>query len=77
MQQLRLDAEQTNSDILREPLSLTECIPIVILLRLRSQIGLWEKYYYALFDILHYFSSDVGFTNIVVRSTEQSGAETK
>ena len=31
----------------------------------------------ALFDIMHYFSWDVGFTNIVVRSTGQSGVETK
>ena len=35
------------------------------------------KYYYTLFDIKHYFSSDVGFTNIVVQSTRQYGAETK
>ena len=26
---------------------------------LRSRIGLWEKYYYAPLDIMHYFSSDV------------------
>ena len=42
------------------PLSLTECTPIVIQLCLRSWIGLWENYYYMLFDIMHYFSSDVG-----------------
>ena len=41
------------------------------------RIGLWEKYHYALFDITHYFSSDEGFTNIVVQSTGQSGAEMK
>ena len=29
------------------------------------------------FDITHYFSSDVGFTNIVVRCTGQSGVEMK
>ena len=29
-----------------------------------SPIGLWEKYYYASFDITHYFSSNVGFRNI-------------
>ena len=40
-------------------------------------MGLWEKYYDTLFGITHYFSSDVGFTNIVVQSTAQSGAETK
>ena len=49
-------------------LSSTEGTPvyIVIQLCLRSQIGLWEKYYYALFDIAHYFSSDVGLTNILL-----------
>ena len=30
-----------------------------------------------IFDITHYFSSDEGFTNIVVQSTGQSGAEMK
>ena len=35
-----------------------------------NAVGLWEKYYYALFDFTLYFSSDVGFTNIVVRSTD-------
>ena len=44
---------------------------------LRSRIALWEKYYYAQFDIAHYISSDVGFTNIVVWSMLQSGAKTK
>ena len=55
----------------------TECTSIVIQLCLRSQIGLWGKYYYTPFDIMHCFCSDVGFTNIVVWSTGQSGAETK
>ena len=36
-----------------------------------------KKYYHAPFDITHYFSSDVAFTIIVVRSTGQSGVETK
>ena len=45
--------------------------------RLRSRIGLWGKCYYAPFDTTHYFSSDVTFTNIVVRSTGLSSAETK
>ena len=36
-----------------------------------------RKYYYALLDIMHYFSSNMGFTNIVVRFMGQSGAETK
>ena len=58
-------------------LSPTEFTPIVIQLYLRSRVGLWEKYYYTLFDIMHYFSSEVGFTNIVVRSSKQSGMETK
>ena len=40
-------------------------------------MGLWENYYYALFNITHYFSSDMGLTKIVVRYTGQSGAETK
>ena len=40
-----------------------------------SIIRLLEKYYYAPFDATHYFSSDVGFTNILVRSTGQSGTE--
>ena len=35
------------------------------------------KYYYAPFDITHYFSSDVRFTDIVVQSMGQSGMETK
>ena len=30
-----------------------------------------------IFDTTHHFSSDVGFTNIVVQSMGQSGAETK
>ena len=30
-----------------------------------------------LFDITHYFSSNVWFTNIVIWFTEQSGVETK
>ena len=29
-----------------------------------------------IYQITHYFYSDVGFTNTVVRSTGQSGAET-
>ena len=58
-------------------LSPTERTPIVIELCLRSRRGLWEEYYYAPFDITHYFSSNVGFTNIVVQSTRQSGAEMK
>ena len=41
------------------PLSSTERTPVIIQLCLRSQIGSWEKYYYAPFDIIHYFSSDV------------------
>ena len=53
-------------------LSLTERSSV-----LRSRIGLWEKYYYAQFDIMHVFSSDVGVTYIVVRSTRQSGVEMK
>ena len=40
-------------------LSPTERTPIVIQPCLRSRIGLWEKYYYALFDITHCFSSDI------------------
>ena len=44
----------------------TERTIIVIQLCLRSQIGLWENYYYALFNAMHYFYSDVGFTNIFV-----------
>ena len=44
---------------------------------LRSRRGLWEKYYHASFDLMYYFSSDVGFTNIVVWNMEQFGAETK
>ena len=55
----------------------TERTPIVIQLSLRSRIGLWGKYCYAPFDIMHYFSSDVGFTNIVVWATGQSSAEMK
>ena len=35
------------------------------------------KYYNILFDITHYFSSNVGFTNIVSRSLGQSGSEDK
>ena len=35
------------------------------------------KYCYALLDITHYFSSDVGFTNIVVKSMGQSGVQKK
>ena len=34
--------------------------PIVILLCLRSRIGLWEKHYYALFDVTHYFFFQCG-----------------
>ena len=41
----------------------TEHSPIVIQLCLRSQIGFWEKYYYAPLNIRHHFSSNVGFTN--------------
>ena len=48
-----------------------------IQLCLRPPIGLRGKYYYAPFDVLHYFASNVGFTNIVVRSTGQFGVETK
>ena len=36
-----------------------------------------KKYDLALFDFMHYFSSDVRFTNIVVQSKRQSGVETK
>ena len=46
----------------------TKSTVIVIQLCLRSRIGLWEKFYYALFGITHYFSSYVVFTNIVARS---------
>ena len=46
-------------------------------LRQGSQIGLWEKYYFMPFDINHYCSSDVGFTNITVQSTGQPGAQTE
>ena len=72
----------TPSRLMAQPfttLSLTERTPVNIQLCLRSRIGLWEKYYYALFDITqrHYFCSDVGFTNIVVRYMGQSGAKTK
>ena len=50
-----------------DPLSPTEHTPIVIQLCLISRIGLSGKYYCALFafDIMHYFSSDVGFTNVL------------
>ena len=51
------------------PLSLTQHTPIVIQLCLRSQTGLREKYYYVPFDIMHNFSSDVGFINVAVWST--------
>ena len=50
-------------------LSPTECTPILIQLCLRSRIRLWEKYYHAPFDTTYHFSSNMGFTNIVVRST--------
>ena len=59
------------------PLSATEGTPIVLQLCMKSRIGLWGKYYYALYDITHYFSSDVGFTNIVVWSMGHSSAEMK
>ena len=36
-----------------------------------------KKYYNALFNITQCLASDVGFTNIVVQSTGQSGAKTK
>ena len=36
-----------------------------------------KKDYHSLFDITHYLSSDVGFTNTVVRSTGQSGSKMK
>ena len=60
-------------------LSLTERTPIVIQLCLRSQIGLWGTYYYSLFHITHYFSSDVRFTkfDIVVLSMGQTGGDVK
>ena len=61
----------------RVSLSPTECTPIIMQLCLRSRIGLWEKYYYTLFDIMHHFPSDVGFTNTVVSSVGQSGVKTK
>ena len=48
------------------------CTPIVIQLCLRPGIGLCEIFfYYTPFDITHYFSSNVGFTNIVIQSTRQ------
>ena len=53
----------------------TACTPIVIQLCLRSRIGWWENITTHLFDITHCFSSDVGFTNIVVRSTRQVGID--
>ena len=34
-------------------------------------------HYYIMFDIMHYFSSNVGFTNIVVWSIRKAGSETK
>ena len=56
---------------LHKSLSPTECTPIVIHVQLclRSRIGLWVKYYYAVLGIKHYFPSDVGFLNILVEST--------
>ena len=57
-------------------LSLTERTPIILQLYPRSRIGFWEKYYNALIDITHYFSSVVGFTNIV-QSAGQFGAKMK
>ena len=60
---------KSNIRSLKVSLSPTERTPFTIQLYLRSRIGLWEKYYYALlvFDIMHYFSSDVRrFTNIVL-----------
>ena len=48
----------------------TERTPILVQLSLISQIGLWEKYYYYVpFDVTHYFPSNVGFTNFVLRPT--------
>ena len=51
----------------------------VIQLYLRSGIGLWGKYYYYYtpFDTMHYFFSIVGFANIVVWSTGESGVNSK
>ena len=66
---------QVDLHALFSAMSPTERIPIVIQPCLRSRVGLWEKYYYALFDITHYFSPNVGFTNIVVRSTRQVGVD--
>ena len=53
----------------------TERTLVIIQLCLRSRIELWEKYYYAPFDVKYYFSADVGFTNIVVWSMGQSGVD--
>ena len=63
--------------IIMHSLSPTERTPIVLQLCLRSQIGLWTKYYYALLNITHHFSYYVKFTNIVVWSTGTYGIETK
>ena len=38
-----------------------------------TSIGLWGKYYYAPFDITHYFPSDVGFKILLFVSTRQVG----
>ena len=46
-------------------------------IQLRYRIGLCENYYNTPADITHYFSSDVGFTNLVVQSTGQPCVEAK
>ena len=48
--------------------------PIVIQLCLRSPIGLWGKYYCALFDIMLHFSSDVGLQTLLF-SLQDRGVE--
>ena len=58
-------------------MSPTERTPIVTQLCLRSQIGLWGKYYYVLFHVKHYLSSNGGIVNIIVHPTGQSGADTE
>ena len=59
------------------PLFPAEHTPIVIQLPEISNRNVGKKYHYAPFIITHLFSSDVGFTNIVVRFMGQSGVETK
>ena len=46
-------------------LSPHERIPVVIRLCLKARIGLWEKYYYAVFDIMHYHSTKKPVTTML------------